>query len=162
MWLMLLRRFWPYLTVGVVLIFIGWRIYAAGESARDAYWRPRFEAAEKAKAEADARAEAKQELATRLAAESDTRYAQTIFRLNERAADAQRDIRQLVRLISSRGEQVPSDGATAGSTDAASPGDPRIDGVAISIADTGRRCEADAAALAELQRYIQGQLSALN
>jgi cbb3-type cytochrome oxidase subunit 3 len=162
MWLSLLARFWKPLLGTLVVLAILYAAYSHGRKAERAEWEPRFAAAEKAKAEADARAEAKEGLARRLSAESDQRYADTIFRLNERAVDAQRDIRQLVRLIATRGEQVPSDSATTGSPDAAATGDSRIDGAAVSIADTGRRCEADAAALAELQRYVQGQFAALN
>lgn len=163
MWLILLRRFWPYLAIGAVLAFIGWRIYSAGEAAADARWQPRFEAAERAKAAADARAEAKEQLAKRLSVESDRRYADTIFRLNERAADAQHDIRQLVRLIASTSrQQVPTNPGTTGSPDAAAPIDSSTDSIGDSIAGVGRDCEADSAQLAELQRWVIDQRAALN
>jgi hypothetical protein len=162
MWLILLRRFWPYLAIGAALVFVGWRIYAAGGNAADARWEKRFAAAEQAKAAADARATAKEELARKLASESDTRYAETIFRLNERAADTGRDIRQLVRLIAASRQQVPADGAATGSADATPEGDERLAGAADRFTDLARRCESDAAQLAEFQRYVEGQLAALN
>jgi hypothetical protein len=163
MWLSLLARFWKPLLGALVVLSVLWMAFNHGRQVERAEWEPKFAAAERAKAEADARAEAKEGLARRLAAESDTRYADTIFRLNERAADTGRDIRQLVRLITSaRGQQVPADGAPAGSPDAATAGDERLAGAADRFTDLARRCESDAQQLAELQRYVTGQLTALN
>jgi|AGTN01.3.fsa_nt_gi hypothetical protein len=163
MWLLALKRFWPYLAIGAALVFAGWRIYAAGEAAADARWQPKFAAAEIAKAAADARAEAKEELAARLSRESDERYAQTVFRLNERAADTQRSIDRLVRDIAAAGRrEVPTDGSPARSTDAATEGDERLAGAAASLGGVATRCESDALQLAELQRWVAGQSAALS
>lgn len=162
MWLGLLARFWkPLAGILIAAVVVG-LIYRQGRLAERAVWEPKFAAAEKAKAEADARAEAKESLARRLSAESDTRYADTIFRLNERAVDASRDIRQLVRLISASRQQVSADGTAPRGPDANSAGDGRLETVGVDLAELARRCESDAHQLAELQRYVSGQLAALN
>lgn len=163
MGLSLLARLWPYLAGATLVIGAGWYLHHSGvESGRAlerADWQPRFEAAKEAADKANAAADAKEDLARKLAIESDTRYARTIMDLNSRAADTSRSITQLVRQLAARagGGQVPEAGGPTAGTDAAPSGDPRIDGAAASIGDTGRRCEQDAAQLAELQRFVTEQ-----
>jgi hypothetical protein len=163
MWPVILR-FWKPLLGALLVLAILWVAYSHGRKAERAEWEPRFAAAERAKAAADARAEAKEELAKRLSAESDTRYADTIFRLNERAIDTQRGIDRIVRELAARagGGEVPADPAATRSTDAASTGDERLERAAAGFGDLARRCEADALRLVEFQRWVTEQRAALN
>jgi len=167
MWLTLLARFWKPLAGALVIIAALWWVhhhgFSAGYAKSEANWKPRFEAAERERDAANAKADAKEQLARQLSRESDERYARLIADNNARALDTQRDITRIVRLIAARasGGAVPEASGSASRPDAATSGDPRIDGAAASIGDTGRRCEADAIQLAELQRYVTEQLAVM-
>jgi hypothetical protein len=163
MWLGLLARFWKPLLGALVVLAILYAAYSHGRKVERSDWEPRFAAAERAKVEADARAEAKEELARRLSRESDERYAHTIARLNERAADAQRDIDGILRkLTAAIRREVPADGGAPAGTDAAPAGGEYLGRTAGDLAELARKCESDSAQLAELQRFVAGQLAALN
>jgi hypothetical protein len=152
--LALLAALWGY----------GHQRYEAGRSAERARWEPALAAAEKAAAEADARTvtlESAQKLATSAA---EARHAETIDALNARAADADRRIRALsLRLASdaARRCEMPGVSGTAAESHAGAGGDERAERAGSSIADIGRRCEADAASLGQLQQWIREQ-AALN
>lgn len=167
MWMTLLARFWKPLAGALLILAALWWIYhhgfSAGYAKSEASWKPRFEAAERERDAANAKADAREQLARQLSRESDERYARLISDNNTRALDTQRDITRLVRFITARasGRTMPETSGSAGSPDAATSGDPRIDGAAASIGDTGRRCEADAIQLAELQRYVTEQLAVM-
>jgi hypothetical protein len=163
MWWPILRRFGPYLAIGVALMFVGWRIYAAGKAAERAEWEPKFSAAEKAKAEADARAEAKESLARRLSRESDERYANTVLRLNERAVDTERTMRGILRQLaaSSGGEVSPASGGEP-SDARTSEIERRLEAVGSSIARIGIDCELDAATVESWTERYRQERSALN
>jgi hypothetical protein len=168
-WLALLKRFWPYLAGAVLIGGAIWYVhtlgYKAGEASREAYWKPRFDAAEQARIAADARAEAQEAISRTISRDSDIRYARLVSDLNTRFVDADRSIRTLsVRIASlaTSGGQVSTVPSTARSSDAASERDRRAAEAGGSIAAIGAGCEADAVQLAELQRWIEGQRAALN
>jgi hypothetical protein len=169
LWLRVLRRFWPYLAGAVLIGGAIWYVhslgYKAGEASREAYWKPRFDAAEHARIAADARAEAQEAISRTISRDSDIRYARLVSDLNTRFVDADRSIRALsVRIASlaTSSGQVPTVPGAARSSDAASEIDRRAAEAGGSIASIGAGCEADAVQLAELQRWIEGQQAALN
>jgi hypothetical protein len=167
MWL-LLARFWKPLAGLVVVLGLLWWVrhqgYQAGEASRDAYWKPRFEQAERDLIVANARTAAKDELARNISRDADIRYAQTLANLNTRFVDADRSIRGLVRELAARagGGEVSADAGATGSADAASTGDERLERAAAGFGDLARRCEADALRLVEFQRWVTEQRAALN
>lgn len=163
-WLALLKRFWPYLAgailVGGAIAYVHHQGYKAGEAAREAQWKPRFDAAEQARIAADARAEAQEAISRTISRDSDIRYARLISDLNTRFVDADRSIRalsvRLATLAASRGE-VSADGSAPSGSNAAAEIAQRAAEAGGSIAAVGAGCEADAAQLAELQRYTVEQ-----
>jgi hypothetical protein len=168
-WLALLKRFWPYLAGAVLIGGAIWYVhtlgYKAGEASREAYWKPRFDAAEQARIAADARAEAQEAISRTISRDSDIRYARLVSDLNTRFVDADRSIRTLsvrIATLAARGGEVSTVPGAAGSLDAAAEIERRAAEAGGSIAEIGAGCEADAAQLAEIQRWIEGQRSALN
>lgn len=134
--------------------------YAAGEAARDRYWHPLFLAAEKAAAEANAHTAAIESAQTAATANAEARHAETVAALNARAADADQRIHALsVRLAAQSGRrcEVPAVPGTAPERDAIAAERERADRFAERIGDIGRRCESDAATLAELQSWVREQ-----
>lgn len=166
-WLTLLRRFWPHLLAAGAVIAAGAYLhhsgYESGYAAREAYWKPLFDAAVDAKAKADARADALEAASNALSAQSEKSYAEKMASLTSRAADSDVRIRGLMRELAARSRcrEVSSVPAAPAIPDAASASDAGADRAGESIAGVGKRCEADAAALAELQNWVRGQASLL-
>jgi hypothetical protein len=159
----ILLRFWkPIAGAAVILLvlFGAYRwAYGRGVEATEGHYQSLLTAAEMAKARAEERTRTIEATAQSLTLESEARHAETIAALNGRAADADRRLRALgVRLSARRncGEVSAIPGTTAES-DATAAGDERAAGAGSAIADTGRRCESDAAQLASLQQWIRSQ-----
>ena len=142
----------------------GHQRFEAGRNAERDLWTPRLLAAQKAAADANARTltiESAQKIAT---SEAEARHAETIAALNTRAADAERRIRAVSMRITSGhsgGCGVSAVSATPAEPDADTAGGERAERAGSRIADIGRRCEADAASLHQLQQWIREQ-AALN
>jgi hypothetical protein len=158
---------WRLIGYGVALLALiaalwayGHQRYAAGRSDERALWNPALVAAQQAAAEANAKTatiESAQKAATSAA---EARHAETIAALNTRAADADRRIRALsLRIATSRssGCEVPAVSPATSKPDAGTAGAERVERAGSSIADIGRRCEADAATLRQLQQWIAEQ-----
>ena len=134
--------------------------FEAGRDAERDLWTPRLLAAQKAAADANARTltiESAQKIAT---SEAEARHAETIAALNTRAADSERRIRALsVRITAghSSGCGVSAVSTTPAEPDADTAGGERAERAGSRIADIGRRCEADAASLHQLQQWIREQ-----
>ena len=134
--------------------------FEAGRNAERDLWTPRLLAAQKAAADANARTltiESAQKIAT---SEAEARHAETIAALNTRAADAERRIRTLsVRITSghSGGCDLSPVSGTAAQPDGEPAGGERAERAGSGIADIGRRCEADAASLHQLQQWVREQ-----
>ena len=134
--------------------------FEAGRNAERDLWTPRLLAAQKAAADANARTltiESAQKVVT---SETEARHAETIAALNTRAADSERRIRALsLRIASgnSGGCSMSQVSATPAEPDADAAGGERAERAGSRIADIGRRCEADAASLHQLQQWIREQ-----
>ncbi len=142
----------------------GHQRFEAGRTAERDLWTPRLLAAQKAAADANTRTltiESAQKIAT---SEAEARHAETIAALNTRAADSERRMRALsLRIASgnSGGCDMSRVSTTAAEPDADTAGGQRAERAGSRIADIGRRCEADAASLHQLQQWIREQ-AALN
>lgn len=164
-WLDLLRRFWKPLAAAVLIICAGaylhHRWYSAGAAARDAYWQPQFDAAQRALTAANAKARQQEADSKALSAQSEKQHAEKIASLDSRIADAERRYASLLRKhpAGSSCVTVPSDGGAAGDADAARASSELIDRTGRDFASLARRCEADAAALTDLQEWVRGQLT---
>lgn len=148
------------LAVVAVLWGYGHRRYVAGRSDERALWSPALVAAQKAAAEANARTETIESAQNAATSAAEARHAETVAALNARAADADLRIRALsVRIAASHPGrcEVPAVSATAAQPDADTAGTERVERAGSSIADIGRRCEADAASLRQLQQWIAEQ-----
>ena len=134
--------------------------FEAGRTAERDLWTPRLLAAQKAAADANARTltvESAQKVAT---SEAEARHAETIAALNTRAADSERRIRALglrIGTANARGCEVSPVSAAAPEPDADAAGGERAERAGSTIADIGRRCEADAASLHQLQQWVREQ-----
>jgi hypothetical protein len=145
----------PYILVVVLIVIVCAGIYHEGRKAERAEWEPKFAALEQRARDAENEAKVKEELSRRLRAESDERYANTVFRLNERAVDYTNSIKSLsVRIASlaARSPDVPSDPGSAVSVAPATEVEERALRAGDRIARVGKGCEADAAQVEELQR----------
>lgn len=167
MWLALLRRFWrPLAAVAGLLILtlaVHHRGYTAGRETERAVWLPQILAAEKAKAEADARAESIERASTALTAQYEARHDETVQALNARAAAADGRVRSLVRDLAKHPRSCPLPEASGPATvsDADSAGDEFAGGIGGDLVALAQRCESDSRTLAELQRWIVDQRAIL-
>jgi hypothetical protein len=162
MWLALLKKALPYAIGAGVVIYVCFRIYEAGRLAERAEWEPRLRAAEDEVLKANVQAQEREELSRKLTAESDTRYADTIFRLNEQRIDASRDIRALsvrIATLASSVEQMSAVSGSAGSIDGTTREriEERALGASNRFTRVGGSCEIVAAQLEELQRWVHAQ-----
>lgn len=165
--LIALRKLWPYL-LGAALILSGaWylhhRWYSEGAEARDAYWKPLFDAAERAREAATEKARRQEEDSKALSQASEAHYAETVSSLNLRAADAERRYASLLRQrpAGSCSGAVREDGGPAGNADATRASSELVDRTSRDFAALARRCEGDAAALTDLQEWVRGQQAIL-
>lgn len=168
MWLVVLRRFWPYLLGAVAVIGASWYFhhagYESGYAASEAQWQPRFAEAGRARDAANAKARQQETESTALTQKAEVDHEKAVASLTLRAADADQRIRALgVRLAAAgaRRCEVPPISGAATVPDAAPPSTERAERAGASISDTGRRCEADAIALAALQRWLTEQRAIL-
>ena len=166
-WLGLLKRFWPYLAfaLAAMLILGGFYRsgYKAGESASAAFWQPRFDAADKARIAADARTESLATASTALTQRREAEHAETLQSLNDRAAASDVRVRGLMRQLATASRcEVPAVPGTTTLPDDSAEVQQRADTLGSRIVGIGRDCEADAATLAELQRWISDQRAILN
>jgi hypothetical protein len=160
MWLVLLKRAWPYIAGAVALWYVATQIYSRGELAERARWEPRLAAAEKAVAEANARSDERAEFSKRITSETDTRYADTIFRLNAERVDASRDIRTLsvrIATLAASVEQMSTLPRTASGADAASEIQRRAEEAGDGFVAVGAGCEIDAATVEAWQAWYRSQ-----
>lgn len=163
MWLLLLRKFWPYLLAAALVIGAGvWlhhRGYESGFAASEANWKPRFDAAERARDTANARADALQLASKHLSDEYESRHAQTVASLTARAADAEQRTAGLVRQLSARSRcsTLPPSSGSSPVPDATPASDPIADRASKDLVELARRCESDARTLAELQDWVTDQ-----
>jgi hypothetical protein len=114
---------------------------------------------------ADAKARRKETDSIQLAQIAEAEHAKTVASLNLRAADADKRIRALsVRLAaaSTCGVEMSSASGAAAEPDAASASAERAERGGASLSDTARRCELDAAAKLEWQRFYTGVRSTIN
>lgn len=163
-WLDLLRRFWPYLALSVGLIVGAWYThhtgFVSGYAASEAKWRPAFDEATRARDAANAKARQTESDSSALSSQTEKAHGEQIASLNLRAADAAERIRALsVRIAASHSScgPVPTISGSPAVADAAASGESRAERAGTSISDTGRRCEADAITLANLQQWVTEQ-----
>ena len=169
MWLLLLRRFWPYVAASAALIGSGWYLhhtgYGSGYAASEAQWQARFAEAERARDAANAKAHQQEIESTALTQKAETDHEKAVESLTLRAADADQRIRALgVRLAAAASAgrcAVPPVSGASPVADAAPASTERAERAGASISDTGRRCEADAIALGALQRWLTEQRAVL-
>jgi hypothetical protein len=161
MWLGLVSRLWPWLAVALVLIggavYLRQSGYKAGYEASEAHWRPRFEAAAFARDVANEKARRTEADSKAITQQSEIEHAKTLSSLALRAADADKRIRALSLRVTSAGTcrgEVRAVPGTPAEPDAAAASLERADRAGAGIADVGRRCELDAATLAELQTWV--------
>lgn len=168
MWLGLLGRFWPWLAGAVALIglalYINHAGYKSGYAASEAHWQPLFAAATLARDEANARAAVQEARSKAQSDQSEKEHAESLASLALRADAAERSNRSLVRELAARARSgaVSQASGPASVADATTASDERLAGAADRFTDLARRCEADAATLAELQRWVTGQRSIFN
>lgn len=166
-WLGLLKRFWPYVAVALAAAFIlggTYRTaYKAGQREREAHWQPLFAAADKARAEANARTANLEAASKALTATTEARYVETLQSLEARAADADVRVGKLMRQLATRPRscEVSAVPGPAAVPDDSSEVQQRADAIGSRIVGIGRDCEADAAQLATLQRWIEDQRAIL-
>jgi hypothetical protein len=168
MWLLLLRKFWPWLAGVVIVVGSDWYFhhsgYISGYASSQAQWQTRFAEAERARDAANAKARQQETESTAITQKAEADHEKDMASLTLRAADAEQRIRALgVRLAaaSARRCEVPAVSGAAAVPDAARASAERAERAAASIGDTGRRCEADAIALANLQRWLTEQKAVL-
>lgn len=163
----LLLRFWPYLAGAAIIIGAGLWIdhhgYESGFAASEANWKPRFDAAERARDTANARADALQLASKHLSDEYESRHAQTVASLTARAADAEQRTAGLVRQLSARARcsTLPQASGSPAVPDATAASDPVADRASKDLVELARRCESDAHTLAELQGWVMEQRAIL-
>jgi hypothetical protein len=156
-------RFWPYLAGAALLIGSGWYLHHAGvvsgHAASEAHWRPLFAAAERARDDANLAALRKEADSTRLSQTAEAEHAKNVASLNLRAADAEHRYASLLRQHSAGAScsAVREDGGPASNADAARESSELIDRTSRDFASLARRCESDAAALTDLQRWVSDQ-----
>jgi hypothetical protein len=159
----LLLRFWPYLTGLTLLIgaatYMHHAGYESGYAASEAHYRPLFDAADKARAAADARARTLDQASKALSAKTEADYAASVSSLNLRVADAERRYAGILRQrpTSASCRTGPGDGASAGGADAAGASDELIERTSRDFGTLVRRCEADATTLTALQKWVREQ-----
>lgn len=167
-WLGLIKRFWPYIAFafGAALILGGiYRTaYKAGQREREAHYQPLFAAADKARAAADARTASLEASSKALTATTEARYAETLQSLETRAADADVRVGKLMRQLATRPRscEVSAIPGAAPEPDDSSEVLQRADAIGARLVGVGRDCEADAAQLATLQRWIEDQRAILS
>lgn len=168
MWSLLLvglRKTWPYFLGAALILGLAWwahhRIYESGYAASEAKWQPRFAQAERELKAANEKARRQEEDSRALSDRIEEQHAKTVASLTSRAADAERRYASILRQHSagSRGDAVPQDGGAAGDADAARALDLRNERAAKDFGRLARGCEADAAALTDLQQWVRGQLA---
>ena len=166
MWLALIRRFWP-LAVVILLIgaglYYGHTRYESGYAASEAIRLAEHLAAERALAAANEKARRTEADSKALSDQSERQHAETIASLNLRAADAERRYASILREhpANSGSCAVPKDGGAASDPDATRASSELIDRTSRDFAALARRCEADAAALSQLQEWIRDQQALL-
>ena len=161
-----LLRFWPYLLGGALVvgaaIWVNRLGYESGYNASESKWRPAFDAANKALAEANERTRQQEAASRALTQKAEAEHAQTLASLQVRYADADKRIRALsVRLASSSADrcELPAVPGTTAVLDGASGSSERAERAGASISDVGRRCERDAAKVSLCQMWIREQLA---
>lgn len=166
MWTLALR-FWPHLLALGAIIGLGWYIhhsgYEAGYAASESQWKPRFEAADRARTAANARATALETASKALSEQYEARHAETLQTLTVRAANSQRRIDGLVRELAARPGRcpMPEAGRSTPLPDEPSTGDQFLASAGVDLTEIARRCESDAAQLAALQAWIRDQFALL-
>jgi hypothetical protein len=168
MWLLLLRKFWPWLAGAVLVVGSDWYFhhsgYVSGYASSEAQWQARFTEAERAREAANEKARQQETESIVVTQKAEADHEKAVASLNLRAADAEQRIHDLgVRFaaVSARGCKVPAVSGATAIPDAAPASTERVERAAASIGDTGRRCEADAVALSDLQRWLAGQRAIL-
>jgi hypothetical protein len=131
-----------------------------GEAARDSYWQPLFLQAEKAAAEANAKTAAIETAQAVATTQAEAHHAEVIHDISTRYVAANGRIRTLslrLQANSTCGREVRSVPESPHELDGPSPSEERAFRTGDAIADIGRRCELDAAALSGLQDWIRQQ-----
>lgn len=163
MWIGLLGRFWPHLLIAAAIIGAGAYLrhsgYESGYAASEVQWRERFAAAERLRAEANEKARQTEADSIALTQTAEAEHAKTLASINLRAADAEHRYASLLRQHStgSRSCAVRQDGGAAPDADATRASSELIDRTSRDFSALARRCESDAAALTELQRWVTEQ-----
>lgn len=151
---------------GVGATAIHHRGFLAGQAEREAYYAPLLQAARDAKDAADARAFAAEEAALKINSDSEKDHALLAQALADRAADADRRIDAVLRerraalAAAAHCESVPAIPAAADESTGSAASLDRDRRFSDRISDVGRRCEHDAAEVAEFQRWYEQQRAA--
>jgi hypothetical protein len=148
---------------------IGWgatvihhRGYVSGQDERTAYYAPLMKAANDAKDAANARAEKAEKAAGMINVQSEKDHAQFIQTLAQRESAAAARIADILRHRAAadraaRGGQLPGVAGAANQLGGTAPGDNGDSRFSASISAVGARCEHDAAAVSEFQRWYAEQ-----
>lgn len=138
--------------------------FKAGVASRDAFWQPKFDAAEKARLLAEARVKVLEGAAKTITSDIEARHADILKTLADRASTAERSLTASLRNLASCSgrRELPALPGPASVPDAAPEGDERLAASGRSIAATGRDCESDAATVSGLQEWIRRQQSLMN
>lgn len=166
--LIALRKLWPYPLGAAVILGAAWWIhhrgYESGFAASEAKWQPRFDAAERELTAANEKARRKEEDSKALSEQSEKQHAEKLASLNLRIDAAERRYASLLRQHSASAScgAVRQDGGAPRDADATGPSSELIDRTGRDFAALARRCEADAAALTDLQEWVRGQRAILN
>jgi hypothetical protein len=160
MWLVLLRKAWPYIAFGVAALLVAYGIYDRGRRAERAEWEPKVREAEVARAKAETELKIKVNISNQLTTLSENQYAQIAAQIDRRALDSARDIRavslRLAKLLAERSSLSTLPGATGHADDEAAI-EERAYRAADRINGVGYRCELDAAQLEALQNWVTVQ-----
>ena len=140
--------------------------YQAGRADEKAVWVPVQIAAEKALAEANARAKTLESAAESITANVEAEHAATITELNARAAAADSRVRALSLRLTSRaascGREVPTIPDPSTDPNVPTPSEERAFRIGDALTELARRCEYDAASLAALQQWVREQQALAN
>lgn len=163
-WLTLLKKLWPYIAGIALILGAAWYFhhtgYVSGRADELAVWKPRFDAAERELAAANARTEKAEALSSQAVARSQERIDETLKNLHARTVDYDGRLRSLsVRLAAAGAHRCEVSPLPRSSPELAGPteSEQRAAAAGSRIAIIGGDCEADSARLAEWQRWYTEQ-----
>jgi len=149
-----------------LLLLLGWvhhKGYLSGQAKADEYYLPLMVAAEKARAEAEARTRELEERADQITQAVESEHVEKEAALAARADDLNKRLVVLLRQHPScpaSGGELPATAGSAAEPDGGTQSDQRNQRFATSISRVGGACEHDATALADAQRWYSQQRAA--